>query len=389
MIIAYCVHALNLSGGIERVLTIKAGYLAEVLGYEVHVITARQKGRKMSFNMSEKVVLHDLDTNDRLFLFKYKRRLEALLAKIHPDITVSVCDNSIYALTTCADGSAKVGEFHFSHEKFQMKYGSNAFGRLYAAYRTRKLEEAVKKLDRFVVLTKADKADWEQIRADGIEQIYNPLTFVSKQSSPLSRKRCVAAGRFESQKNFKDAITAWRTVNSRHPDWTLSIYGSGSQKDELNDYIKKSGLTGKVILEGKTNDICKELLDSSCLVMSSRYEGFPMILLEALTTGLPIVSYDCPKGPAEVVTTGANGYLAKVGDTDTLAQGICRIIEDEGLRRQFGAESLRRSDNFTIGNIMAKWDSLFKDILNQKAVENSTYANRFFRRRPRPGCVKP
>lgn len=376
MIIAYCLHALNLSGGIERVLTTKASYLADVLGYEVHVITARQKGRKMPFKMSENVVLHDLDTNDRVFLLKYTKRLEALLSKIHPDITVSVCDNSVYVLPMCKDGSAKVGEFHFSHEKFQMKYGSNAVGRLYAAFRTRNLENAVKKLDRFVVLTKADKKDWEAVIADGIEQIYNPLPFVSSQSSPLSRKRCIAAGRLESQKNFKDMITAWRTVDSRHPDWTLSIYGSGSRKGELTDYIKASGLTGKVILEGNTSNISKELLDSSCLVMSSRFEGFPMILLEALTTGLPIVSYDCPKGPSEVVTIGANGYLVKVGDTDTLARGICTVIEDEELRRRLGAESKRLSENFALEKIMDKWDSLFKEILRQKEAKNSIQANR-------------
>lgn len=370
MIIAYCVHSLNLSGGIERVLTTKASYLADVLGYEVHIITARQKDRKMAFRMSEKVILHDLNTNDRVFLIKYTKRLEALLSKIHPDITVSVCDNSVYALTMCRDRSTKVGEYHFSHEKFLMKYGRNAFGRLYASFRTKRLENAVKKLDRFVVLTKADKADWEKVRTGGIEQIYNPLPFVSEQTSPLSRKRCIAAGRLESQKNFKDMITARRMVDSKHPDWTLSIYGCGSQKDELTAYINETGLTGKVILEGKTNDIRKELLDSSCLVMSSRYEGFPMILLEALTTGLPIVSYDCPKGPSEAVMVGANGYLAKVGDTATLAQGICRIIEDEDLRRRFGAESKRLSENFTLDKIMGNWDSLFKEILMQRNAKN-------------------
>lgn len=366
MIIAYCIHALNISGGIERVLTTKASYLADALGYEVHVITARQKGRNLAFKMSENVILHDLDANERFFLHKYTRRLRALLMEIHPDITVSVCDNSLYALPKCKDGSVKIGEFHFSHEKFRMKYGSNAFGKLYALLRTRRLERAVRKLDSFVVLTKADKADWGKVRGGGIEQIYNPLPFASPETSPLSRKRCIAAGRLEKQKNFKDMITAWRTVDARHPDWTLSIYGKGRRKEELDDYIKASGLTGKVILEGNTPEIGRELLDSSCLVMSSRFEGFPMILLEALTNGLPIVSYDCPKGPSEVVTTGVNGYLAKVGDTAALARGICSVIEDEELRKHFGAESRRFSENFTLDKIMKQWDSLFKKILKRK-----------------------
>lgn len=358
MRLAYCIHALNLSGGIERVLTTKANYLADVLGYEVHIITARQKGRKESFKLSERIVRHDLDANDRMFLIRYRKRLGALLEKIRPDITVSVCDNSLYAVTKCSDGSAKIGEFHFSHEKFQMKYGTGAFGKLYASLRTARLERAVRKLDRFVVLTKADKEDWIKVRQD-VEQIYNPLPFVSEVASPLTRKRCIAAGRLEGQKNFRDLVECWKTVDSRHPDWKLSIYGEGSQKEALQKQIDDSGLTGKVILENRTDDIRKELLDSSCLVMSSKFEGFPMILLEALATGLPIVSYDCPKGPSEIVTIGANGYLAKVGDTATLARGICSVIANEELRRRFGAESKRRSEDFTIEKTMEKWDRLF------------------------------
>lgn len=364
MRLAYCIHALNLSGGIERVLTTKANYLADVMGYEIHIITARQKGRKEFFPLSGKIIRHDLDANDRMFLIKYRKRLDALLAKIRPDITATVCDNSLYALTRCTDGSVKIGEFHFSHEKFLMKYGTNAIGKLYASFRTRKLENAVRKLDRFVVLTKADKNDWRKVTPE-VEQIYNPLPFVSDEVSPLDEKRCIAAGRLESQKNFKDLITAWKTVDARHPDWKLSVYGDGSQKESLQDQIDSMGLKGKVTLKGRTNDVRKELLGSSCLVMSSRFEGFPMILLEALATGLPIVSYDCPKGPSEIVTIGANGYLAKVGDTGTLAQGICSVIANEELRKRFGAESKRRSENFSLEKTMEKWDALFKSALKR------------------------
>lgn len=369
MRIAYCIHALNLSGGIERVLTTKANYLADVLGYEIHIITARQKGRKDFFPLSEKVLRHDLDANDRMFIFKYRRRLASMLSEIRPDITVSVCDNSLYAVTKCTDGSKKLGEFHFSHEKFLMKYGASALGKIYASYRTRKLEKAVRMLDGFVVLTKADRSDWEKIRQN-VDQIYNPLSFVSEEASPLSRKRCIAAGRLESQKNFKDLIAAWKTVDARHPDWTLSIFGGGSQREALESQIKSEGLTDKVILEGNTKDIRKALLDSSCLVMSSRFEGFPMILLEGLATGLPIVSYDCPKGPSEIVTSGENGFLAKVGDTAALAQGLCDVIGNEELRKRFGAESKRRSSEFTLDKIMTQWDALFKRVSCGQSADN-------------------
>ncbi len=359
MRLAYCIHALNLSGGIERVLTTKANYLADVLGYEIHIITARQKGRKEFFPLSGKIIRHDLDANDRLFLFKYRSRLDSLLREIRPDITVTVCDNGLYAITRCTDRSVKLGEFHFSHEKFLMKYGTNIFGKIYAAFRTRRLEKAVRKLDRFVVLTQADKEDWLKVRPE-VDQIYNPLSFVSEEVSPLTRKRCIAVGRLESQKNFTDLITAWKTVDGRHPDWTLSIYGNGSQKEALQNQINDIGLQGKVVLEGSTDNVRKEMIDSSCLILTSKYEGFGMVILEAMEAGLPIVSYDCPKGPSELVTIGANGYLAKVGDTATLARGICSIISDEKLRKRFGTESRRRAGDFTLEKTMKEWDDLFR-----------------------------
>ncbi len=359
MRLAYCIHALNLSGGIERVLTIKANYLADVLGYEVHIITARQKGRKEFFPLSKRIVRHDLDANDRIFIFKYRKRLESLLLRISPDITVTVCDNSLFAVTKCDDGSVKIGEFHFSHEKFLMKYGTNLFGKLYAAFRTQRMENAVRKLDRFVALTRADKEDWLKVRPE-VDQIYNPLSFTSEEASPLTRKRCIAVGRLESQKNFKDLITAWETVDSEHPDWTLSIYGNGGQKADLQTMIDTKGLKDKVVLEGSTDNVRKEMLDSSCLVLTSKYEGFGMVILEAMETGLPIVSYDCPKGPSELVMDGANGYLAKVGDTAALARGIGSVITDEELRKHFGAESRRRAGDFTVEKTMRKWDDLFK-----------------------------
>lgn len=364
MKLAYCIHSLNVSGGMERVITTKANYLADNLKYEVHIITAHQKGRKDCFRLSDRIIRHDLNVNERMFLRKYRRRLDALLNEIHPDITVSVCGNELYALPGCTDGSVKLGEFHFSHEKFQMKYGGSMLGRAYAAFRTRRLERGIRRLDGFVVLTKADRKDWEKVRPDTI-QIYNPLTFHGPAVSPLTRKRCVAAGRLEAQKNFQDLIAAWKTVTDKYPDWTLSIYGNGSLRDRLQNLINATGLTGKVILEGRTDDIHRELLDSSCLAMTSRFEGFPMIILEGLVSGLPVVSYDCPKGPAEMVSTGVNGYLVEVGDSAGIARGICSIIADKALRRRFGDESRKRSAAYNLAAIMGQWDSLFRSLVTR------------------------
>lgn len=155
-------------------------------------------------------------------------------------------------------------------------------------------------------------------------------------------------------------------VAERYPDWTLDIFGNGSLKERLEKQIRDNGLEGKVRLMGSSSDIRSEMLASSCLVMSSAYEGFPMVLLEAIETGLPMVSYDCPKGPAEIIVNDENGYLVKPGDTDGLAEGICKVIGDSDRRTRFGKKAKEKAGEFGIDIIMKQWKALFETILEEK-----------------------
>lgn len=363
MRIAYCIHSLHLFGGVERVLALKADYLARVCGHEVHIITANLKGRKPRFVPDPSIRLTDLGVNENLFPRRYARRLDAELRRIRPDITVSVGGRGMEVLSRCTDGSRKVAEYHFSHEKFRMKYGGSAIGRLYASWRTRRVEKAAAGLDAFVVLTESDRGDWEK-SVPGVVAISNPVTFTSAERSPLERKRAVAVGRLVSQKNFADAVSAWKAVAVSHPGWTLDIYGEGSLRKELGKKIQDSGLSGKVRLMGASENIHKELLDSSFLLMTSRYEGFPMVLLEAAECGLPMVSYDCPKGPAEIIRNGVNGFLVPAGDVRALSEAAARLADDPSLLRSMGEEARKTASAYGIETIMAKWNALFTGLLS-------------------------
>lgn len=359
MRLAYCIHSLHNSGGMERVLTLKANALAALPGYEVHIIAAALHGRKPCFATDPAVRVHDLDLNEHLHPRRYFRRLEALLCEIRPDITVSLAGTELKALPKMQDGSVKMAEFHFSHDKFYLKYGRTA----YARWRTRRLEKAVSRLDRFVVLTREDQTDWQKALPDFlVEQIYNPLTFQSPDKAALQNKRCIAVGRLEYQKNFTDLIRAWRIVAEKHPDWTLDIFGEGSDRKRLEKEIATAGLKGKVVLRGRSNQIRQEMLASSCLVMSSRFEGFPMVLLEAAACGLPMVSYACPMGPSEIIRNGENGYLAPAGDVQALAEGILAVIEHPN-RQQLGAASAKTAEAFTPDIIIPQWCSLFESVV--------------------------
>lgn len=361
MRIVYCLHSLHRSGGIERVLSIKANYLAETSGHDVHIVAACLKGRKPHFPLSDKITVHDLGINDNLPWSGYSSKLSRTLLEINPDVCIAVGDTSMKALLKSSDRSAKVAEFHFSHEKYLMKYGTNPLTRLYAQYRTKALEKLASKFDKFVVLTEADQKDWQRAISN-VTYIYNPQTFVSESAAPLSNKCCIAAGRLERQKNFKDAVKAWKTVAEKHPDWTLDIYGAGSLEKELKSQIEELSLEGKVRLMGLSNNIRQQMLSSSMLLMTSIFEGFPMVLLEAAEVGLPAISYDCPKGPSDIIDNGKTGYIITPGDTEALAQAVCKIIEDENLRYTLGKAAREKAEMFRIDKTMALWNDLFEEL---------------------------
>lgn len=356
MRIAYCIHSLHNSGGIERILTAKANYLADRMGYEVWIVTARMHGRTPCFPLCPRVRTVDLGVNDRLPFGQkhFLHKLDACLKEIKPDIAISTGGSELYVLPDCTDGSVKIAEYHFPYDKFLYKYGNNAFSR----YRTRKVEKAAVRFQAFVVLTRQDKGKWV---VPQIRQIYNPLTFSCPESAPLEAPACMAVGRLKREKNFTDLVDAWSLVARRHPDWTLDIYGEGKEREKLEKQVQSLGLEKQVCLRGLSTKIREEYLKHSCLIVSSKYEGLSMVLLEAAECGLPMVSYDCPTGPAEIIDDRVNGRLVVPGDKVALADAICEVIESD--RKPMGLAAKETAARFSADTIMKEWDSLFRSLL--------------------------
>ena len=219
----------------------------------------------------------------------------------------------------------------------------------------------VARLDGFVVLTRSDREDWAR-RIPFPSQIYNPLTFSSEEKALLEEKRCIAVGRLSYEKNFSDLVKAWTSVARECPDWRLDIFGDGPLRGRLSAEIRSAGLDGTVRLMGRTRDIRHELLGSSLLVMTSRYEGFPMTLLEAAEAGLPLVSYSCPKGPAEIIRDGENGFLVEPGDTAALAGRVISLIKDASLRKEMGRKAAQTAAAFSLDKIIPQWIRLLEEL---------------------------
>lgn len=382
MKIAYVIDSLASKGGAERILTDKMNFLATRFGYEVYVITCYQNPTEDTnvYVLSDKVKQIDLkihyygqyryDYPFRLWVKSsiYRQMVRGLtdaVQRIDPDILVGLGYFNADAVIGIKCRAKKVIESHeariftMSNKGFSRSIFSKAFMRLYRKYYLRKVERHA---DAVVTLTKGDAREW--VKAKRIEIIPN-FTMMPIIHNACDSKRVIAVGRLEWQKGFDRLIESWGIVNSRHPDWRLDIFGSGALKNDLLHCIQSHGLEQKVIIRPFTENISKEYSNSSIFALSSHFEGFALVLLEAMQSGLPCVTFDCPFGPSDVVADGRNGYVVKDGDIKTFAEKLCSLIESDELRRQFSKASVERAQLFDAEHIMAQWKKLFEELSPQ------------------------
>lgn len=373
MKIIYCINGTYNSGGMERVLMNKTNYLADVLNYEVLIITTEQKGRKNFFTFSPKIRFIDLeinyddDINQNLLwriLIKYKKKkkhkrlLTDILNQEKANICVSMFDRDADFLFQIKDGSKKILEFHFSRYLKVIEAKSRLM-KIIQKIRTYDWKRFASKYDAFVVLTEEDKLAWGNMQ--NIHVINNPLNAIPEESSTLVKKRVLSLGRLTYQKGFDLLIKAWKEVHASCPEWELYIFGNGPEEQSLLKLCSSLGLKNCISINKATPKPEKEFLNSSLYVMSSRYEGLPMVLLEALSYGLPIISFQCPCGPKDIIQNEF-GSLIKNEDTEKMAESIIEWIQDKNKRLSAGRSAKKAAQKFKIDYIMKKWIKLFNSL---------------------------
>ena len=221
------------------------------------------------------------------------------------------------------------------------------------------------RLRKVVVLTNADKKFFaNRIRDELVEVIPNPVKQLQTHYSNLDNPRIIAIGRLVYQKGFENLIEGFTKIHEKHPEWRLDIFGDGPMRGELQLLIDKLQLSEKVHLVGVSNKITDELCQSSIFVLSSRFEGFPMVLIEALSMGVPCVAYDCHNGPSDIVKNGYNGYLIENQNLDSLIKMLEKLIIDKDLRKEMGVNAPKSVICFSDEIIAKKWIFLFKEFAN-------------------------
>ena len=375
--VVYCTPALYMAGGVERVLTLKANYFAEHFGYDITIILTEGKDKPLFYPLSDKVKVINLDIGFEelwtcsflkkvlIYLKKQHRFRKALtqeLMRLRPDITISLLRREINFITSIKDGSKKIGELHVNRANYRNfeSAESNVIKNLFSKFWMKNLVQHLRRLDGFVTLTKEDLLQWPELK--NVVVIPDPLAFYPTSKSPLESKRVIAVGRYAYQKGFDLLLRAWEKVEKQTSDWELVIFGQGDRSpyDSLIDELHID--RQRCHLNGPTENIISEYLNSSVFVFSSRFEGFGMVLVEAMVCGLPVVSFDCPCGPKDIVASGVDGILVENGNIDRLSEAVVSLIQDEKKLRRMACNAIDNVQRFNIEQVAQRWKSLFESV---------------------------
>lgn len=380
MKIVYVTPALYMAGGVERVLTLKANYFAENFGYDITIVLTEGKGKPLFYPLSPKVKVVNLDINfeelwtcsfaKKIFVYLKKQRLfkKALtkeLMRLRPDITISLLRREINFLNDIKDGSRKIGELHINRANYR-NFSTQNVGivkRLFAKFWSRNLVAHLHRLDKLVVLTEKDREAWVEL--NNVVAIPDPLSLSPQMVSPLTENRVVAVARYSHEKGIDLLLQAWAIAEKRALGWRLDVYGDGD-RSPYNQLIEDLHIDGsRCELHGRTDNVEAEYVNSSIFVLSSRFEGFGMVLTEAMACGLPVVSFDCPWGPRSIITDGADGLLVENGNVAALAEALSKMMADEKLRNSFSEQALKNVQRFRMEQIAERWKNLFEGIVGE------------------------
>ena len=374
MNILYCIPHLYNAGGMERVLTQKVNWLAAHTDHQFTILTTERTPAGQAdtyFDLDARVQVvplnidFDADYNKPL-LFKwyahmrrmraYKRALTEYIRAQQIDLCISLCGKEIAFLRHLP--CRTIAELHFAKNQRQQLLEANhagVFWSILGRIRNRQLVRAVKPLERLVVLTEADKNDWIQAGCTNVTVIPNICSMYGRQLKVKVREKIVlAVGRLHEQKGFDMLLEAWKPIEKRYPEWTLRIVGEGPKRTELEAQIAHLQLR-HVVLAGRGEDMYAEYAAASLFVLSSRYEGQPLALIEAMWNNLPCIAFDCPHGPAELLAEG-RGWCVENGNIQALTQQIeYALSHQEDAQRCAFMGQLYVINTYSELEIMPKW----------------------------------
>ena len=367
MRILYITNRIDAAAGLERVLSIKASALADDFNHEVHIITLNQGNKTLFYDFSAKIKYHDINVkgNSMLYLFNYITHIKRVVKKINPDC-ISVCDDGLKGFYIPLILGCK---YPIIYERHASKYISknsdeiNILQRLKLKILNYLMLFGAKYFDRFVVLTSNNLKEW---KLNNLMVIPNPLSFYPETVSTCANKKVIAVGSHYFQKGFDILLKIWKQVSIHFPEWELVIYGKIDQNETYLKLAKTLELEKSVNFYEPVKNIADKYNEASIYTMTSRSEGFGMVLIEAMACGVPCIAFDCPSGPKDIITNNKDGYLIKNLDMETYTNNLKMLMGDEALRIKMGKSARVKAETYLPNAIILQWHNLFTNLTKPK-----------------------
>jgi len=361
----YITNGINGSGGLERVISIKASYLAEHYNYDVTVLSLNSNDSSTFYEFSKKIKFVNINVfgNVIQYIIAYIKGIREQVNTIQPDI-ICVCDDGLKAFFIPQFLKTNASIIYERHASIQLNFSNRK-----VSYREQLMHYLMqilgRKFEAFIVLTNGNLKEW---KGNNLKVIPNPLSFYPNFSSALQNKKVIVVGSHSYNKGYDLLLKVWNQVIITHPNWTLHFYGKYDDGKTYFELAKTLYIKESVIFSPPVVNIEKEYLDSSILALPSRSEGFGMVLIEAMACGLPTISFDCPHGPADIITHGEDGMLVPNGDVNEFAKTLIDLIEKKELRENMGLKAKENVKRYLPEHIMPLWDHLFQQLANARSL---------------------
>lgn len=360
----YITNAIDGSGGLERVLAVKTKVLAEDFGYEIHIITLNQKSKNyLFFPFSEKIIQHNIEVSGNAFQYfsMYREGIKSVVAKVQPDV-ILVCDDGLKAFLLPKMLGNKIPIIYERHVSKLIEISENQglMKKVVTPLKFFLMNALVKSFTKFIVLTEGNINEW---KSENGQVIPNPLPFYPVEKSSLQNKKVIAVGKQSYQKSYDRLLKAWALLPKEFEDWELHIYGKLDESLGLEQQVQNLKIEDQVFFHPPEKNIEEKYRESSIFVLSSRYEGFGMVLIEAMSFGIPCVSFNCNYGPSDIIKNNEDGFLVENGNEKEFAEKLQLLMKDANLRQKMGLKARENVQRFLPQNVVKQWDELLKKIV--------------------------
>ncbi len=351
--ILYITNGITGSGGLERVVSIKASYFADHYNYSVHIITLNEGGKTPFYPLSDKVRIHDIAIHSNIIQYyrDYYNGIRIHINKINPDV-IFVADDGLKGVLFPLIFKPKRKVIYERHTTKAI-HGTG----FKAKFTSKLMDMGSSRFDAFVVLTKSNKHDWP--KANNLRVIPNPLPWECSNGKPIwDRKRIISVGSLSAVKGHDALIKAWANIEKDFPDYSLHIYGA--PKDNYNnvkDLIDKLDLSDRAFIHNPTPNIKEKYMESALCVLPSRVEGFGMALIEAMSCGNPCISTNC-EGPVDIVNDNHNGFIINVDDVNDMSKKIKLLLTQKDRLSGMSNNALDTASRYELSLIMQQWNKL-------------------------------